>query len=155
MEGKLLYHIWRKSILHTYHTKGDSLPYPPAYYFAIANEIYPYYQRNDRDENLDFDKYFELNHDAVTELILFLDKDWRAKDVKTFYEYEDILDVKHLTGKNPLTYQHDRLSLRNIIRYCHLNGCFDKGFYTTLLADCPSEAHSITKDLNDYDIMYY
>jgi hypothetical protein len=155
MTNKLLYHIWRKSIIHSFFTNTSRDVYPDAYYFAISNEIYPYFHTGDRDENKDFDSFFNLNRDAVEELIKFLDKDFIAGNYKTFYEYEDILDVKQLTKNSPLNYKFDRLDLRNVIRYCYMEGCFNKEFYEILLSDCPSEAHRIKDDLSQIEMLYY
>ena len=87
---------------------------------------------------------FAANEEMMTEFAKYLDKQWIAKEVPTFYQIEDHYDLKGFGGKET---NWDRMSLVFACRYMKLTGWFDKEFWTQLLtpSEHPIEAESIAQ----------
>ena len=126
-----------------------------AYLYAWYENVYPFFEDTDGSvpqmPHEIYEEFFLINKAKVDALTKLLDDLWLKKNVPTFYELEDILDVR---GDS----EWERIDLLKICRYMFLQiGTFDNAFWKKLLTPMqhPSEAASITRKFDRKSDVYF
>jgi len=134
--GKVLFNIQRFEIIKTKLNSQTKDFFSDAYVYAWSAGVYPLFDNYDYSEDLK--EYFSITKDKVTDVINYIDKQWLEKKYCTFYQLEDIFDVRG-SGK----YSRDELIC--ILRYTYLHDKFDKTLWDTLVrrGESPCEAETI------------
>jgi len=139
---KALYYQFKRQVLSLYFQKQDL--YADSFVYAITHDIYPLFS-NSNEINL-YDSIFDVSKEKISTVTHFLDEKWRTgvKDnYPTFYNLEDHFESLGI----------DRTDLIRIIRYCALDGRFDKDLWEKIKSDCPCEADFIDDEFNSsFDI---
>ena len=127
-----------------------------AYLYAWEQGVYPFFEDTDGSVNQMphevYAEFFQKSKDKVDKLSKLLDDLWLKNEVPTFYELEDMVNVR--CGSS----EWERMDLIKICRYMYLmGGTFDDNFWNTLLTPTqhPSEASSIKRKFNRKEDLYF
>lgn len=123
-----------------------------SYLYAWYEGVYPLF--SDHKDNSGaltmphevFDEYFIISKDKVHQSSCFLDAKNLSGEVLTFKELESRFQIMFPGSKQS---RHD---LTLICRYLFLRQCFRDGFWSDLLATCPSEEHEISGEFRRSDL---
>ena len=146
-----LFQIMRFNILNSVKGDFDNSIFSTSYIYAWESSIYPLFN-DGASWHKPFGAQFAVSEAEVDELSRILDKSWDKKEKITFYELENRLGVKGNISSNGW----ERWKLIRACRYMYLEELFDKEFWATLIknGDCPTEALSICRPLQQSDIYF-
>jgi len=101
-----MFEIMRMTILTAAVNPATADRFTDASVYAWVNRVYPFFAESSQDEA--FAASFDVTKDMMNELVVYLDEQWRAKEVPTYYD----LETKYRdTGR------WDRLGLIRACRY--------------------------------------
>lgn len=131
-------------------TKGPGEKLDEAYVFAWDRDIYPWFH-DGASWHKPFKGDFEISHDMMRELMVYLDEKWLAGTaIPTFYELESTFGVRDRDG------HWDRGSLIGACRYAYLSNRFDQKLWRRLLepTEYPIEASGIADPFDRKQSIY-
>lgn len=145
-DRKAIFNLQRFSILQTKLNPQTAHFIPDEYAFAWYVKLYPFFNNSDLHEDLE--ECFTITKEQLDNVTEFLDTEWLAGKLYTFYELEKIG-----YGKGPFL-GLDRMGLIYILKYVKLYGGFDEDFWNEILKPMkhPSEARSIQRPFGPDDI---
>jgi hypothetical protein len=120
------------------------------YAFAWCFGLYPFFSEGDTRLHKDLEEHFEITRKQVNFILTYLDDEWLAGRIYTFYEIE-----KHFGCRdNPPPEGISRGVLLFTLRYIYLHEGFDQSFWTKLLEPMqhPAEATTIVRDFEISEI---
>lgn len=152
-----MFEVYRHQVLVTKLDTNTRSMYTNAYVYALLHRVCPAYdnQLESLQENafallsrFPFEDVYDVKRGPVEEVAEFLDAEWMAKRKVTFY------DVEHLY-KSSKKWQEKflRPDLIAICRYLFLHDMFDADFWKSFCSNAPSEAHALTHDWDNREIM--
>ena len=146
-EDEQLFEIARFNVLVAAKTEGPSEALSGAYVYAWDNGVYPVFHEG-AHLHRPFAANFQVTKEMIAELLKYLDAQWLAKKIPTFYALEDYYDVR--SGRSPW----ERTSLIRACRYMFLSDLFDRSFWAALLkgSDHPTEAKSVAEKFETSDL---
>ncbi|ROP23256.1 hypothetical protein [Vibrio crassostreae] len=139
-----LYENRKLMITMNYRIHGDVCGFSPSYVYAIANDLYPFFQSvHIPEENL-IDPYYDcyrISENDISEVLNYIDEEWLKDRLYNFYDLET-----HFGGRG------ERGKLITILRYAYLDDRFNEALWSKMMEWAPSEAKSIVRDLAEWEI---
>ncbi|BFM21124.1 hypothetical protein [Gilvimarinus japonicus] len=139
-----LYENRKQFLTVNFRIHGDKCGVGQSYMYAISHDLYPFFSQEYSLEGDNQDPYsecYKISPDEIGEILKYIDDEWLEGRLHTFYDLE-----QHFGSR------FDRWTLICVLRYCYLDGRFDDSLWEKLVEWAPSEAKSITRELNDWEI---
>jgi hypothetical protein len=139
-----LYENRKLTITLNYRIHRDACGFSPSYVYAVANDIFPFFQDNRSPSEGIIDPFngcYRTTEVEISEILNFIDEEWLKDKLYSFYDLED-----HFSEK------YDRVKLIHVLRYSYLDGRFDEKLWGKIVSSAPIEGKSVTRKLADWEI---
>ncbi|MGF1907582.1 hypothetical protein [Aliivibrio salmonicida] len=139
-----LYENRKLMVTLNYRIHKDLCGFSDSYVYAIANDLYPFFQNTHIPEEGIIDPYFDcyrVSDKDINEILNYIDEEWLKDNIYNFYDLE-----RHFGGRDI------RFKLIKVLRYAYLDERFDTSLWEKMMEWAPSEAKSIVRELAHWEI---
>jgi|APSaa5957512622_1039677.scaffolds.fasta_scaffold97333_1 hypothetical protein len=146
---KSIFNLQRFMILQTKVNPQTCNQIPDDYAFAWYVKLYPFF--HDAELHEDLEEFFKITKHQVDKVSKYLDDEWLAGRLYTFYELEDKYNCRNRPEDGI-----DRMVLLDILKYIKLHGGFDDDFWNKILEPMkhPAEARYISREFSADEIYF-